>query len=123
MRRTMMHGKIHRATITDANIDYVGSITLDPDLLERAGILPNEKVHVLDLDNGARFETYAIEGDRGSGQVIVNGAAAKLVTKGEKVIVLAYAEMEEDEARALRPNVVLVDQANRPLTYSHASSG
>lgn len=123
MRRTMMHGKIHRATITDANIDYVGSITLDPDLLDRAGILPHEKVHVLDLDNGARFETYAIEGERGSGQVIVNGAAARLVAKGEKVIVIAYAEMEESEARALNPNVVLVDQANRPVTYSHASSG
>lgn len=123
MRRTMMHGKIHRATITDANIDYVGSITLDPDLLDRSGILPHEKVHVLDLDNGARFETYAIEGERGSGQVIVNGAAARLVAKGEKVIVLAYAEMEEEEARALNPRVVLVDQANRPLTYSHASSG
>lgn len=123
MRRTMMHGKIHRATITDANIDYVGSITLDPDLLDRSGILPHEKVHVLDLDNGARFETYAIEGERGSGQVIVNGAAARLVAEGEKVIVLAYAEMEEEEARALNPRVVLVDQANRPLTYSHASSG
>ncbi len=116
VKRTMMHGKIHRATVTDANIDYVGSITLDPDLHDAAGILPYEKVQVVDIDNGARFETYVISGDRGSGQVILNGAAARLVQKGDKVIVIAYAEMEDEEARRLTPRVVLVDDSNRPVT-------
>lgn len=115
MRRIMMHGKIHRATITDANVDYVGSITLDPVLMERAGILPHEQVHVLDIDNGARFETYAIQGTRGSGEVVVNGAAARLVEKGEKVIVIAYGVMEDAEAKALKPDIVVVDAENRPL--------
>ncbi|HLF70342.1 MAG TPA: aspartate 1-decarboxylase [Actinomycetota bacterium] len=118
MRRTMMHGKIHRATVTDANIDYVGSITLDPDLFEAAGILPFEKVAVVDIDNGARFETYVIEGDRGSGDVILNGAAARLVQKGDKVIVIAYAEMDDAEAAAFVPRVVLVDDSNRPVTFA-----
>lgn len=116
MRRKMMHGKIHRATVTGAETDYVGSITLDPELIEAAGILPNEQVHVLDLDNGARFETYVIEGVRGAGEVVVNGAAARLVTKGDEVIVIAYAEMEEDEARSHEPKVVLVDESNRRVT-------
>lgn len=120
MLRTMMHGKIHRATVTDAHIDYVGSITVDPDLIDMAGILPHEKVHVLDLDNGARFETYVIEGQRGSGQVVINGAAARLVTKGDKVIVIAYGQMTEEEARRLQPRVVLVDEANRPVTPAMA---
>jgi aspartate 1-decarboxylase len=115
MRRTMMHGKIHRATITNANVDYVGSITLDPELMERAGILPHEQVHVLDLDNGARFETYAIEGARGSGEVVINGAAARLVSPGEKVIVIAYGSFEETEGRRLVPRVVLVDESNRAV--------
>lgn len=109
MRRTMMHGKIHRAVVTDANVDYVGSITLDPDLMEGAGILQNEQVHVVDVDNGARFVTYVITGDRGSRQVVVNGAAAHLVTPGDRVIVIAYAEMEDAEARDHRPNVVQLD--------------
>jgi aspartate 1-decarboxylase len=121
MRRTMMHGKIHRATVTDANIDYVGSITLDPDLIEKAGMLPHEQVHVLDLDNGARFETYVIEGVRGSGEVVVNGAAARLVKPGDKVIVLAYGSFEDAEARRLIPNVVLVDELNRPVTSAAAA--
>lgn len=116
MLRTMMHGKIHRATVTDANIDYVGSITLDPDLIEAAGMLPHEQVHVVDIDNGARFETYVIEGTRGSGDVILNGAAARLVTRGDKVIVISYAQMTDEEARSLRPKVVLVDESNRPVT-------
>jgi aspartate 1-decarboxylase len=115
MRRTMMHAKIHRATVTGANIDYVGSITLDPGLLDRAGILPHEQVHVLDLDNGARFETYAIPGTRGSGEVVINGAAARLVNPGEKVIVIAYGSFEEAEARKLVPRVVLVDESNRAV--------
>ena len=111
----MMHSKIHRATVTGANVDYVGSITLDPDLLDRAGILPHEQVHVLDLDNGARFETYTIPGTRGSGEVVINGAAARLVNPGEKVIVIAYGSFEEVEARNLVPRVVLVDESNRPV--------
>ena len=122
MRRTMMHGKIHRATITDANIDYVGSITIDPVLYESAGILPFEKVHVVDVNNGARFETYVIEGERGSGDMCVNGAAARLVQRGDKVIVIAYAEMEDDEAKRLVPKVVLVDNDNRPLTLADAGA-
>ena len=109
MRRTMLHGKIHRAVVTDANVDYVGSITLDPELMEGAGILEFEQVHVVDVDNGARFVTYAIAGHPGSRQVVVNGAAAHLVTPGERVIVLAYAEMEDAEARELRPRIVHLD--------------
>lgn len=109
MRRTMMHGKIHRAVVTDANVDYVGSITLDPDLMDGAGIIENEQVHVVDVDNGARLVTYAISGERGSRAVVINGAAAHLVTKGDRVIVIAYAEMEDSEAREHRPNVVFLD--------------
>lgn len=122
MKRTMLHGKIHRATVTDAHVDYVGSITLDPDLIEAAGMLPFEQVHVVDISNGARFETYVIEGDRGSGDVIVNGAAARLVHRGDKVIVLAYAVLDDAEARALRPKIVLVDESNRPATAQTLSA-
>ena len=116
MRRTMLSGKVHRATVTDANINYEGSLTLDPDLMEAAGMLPYEQIQVLDIDNGARLTTYIIEGERSSGQVIVNGAAARLVAPGDKVIIVAYAEMEEAEARAHTPRIVLVDGANRPVT-------
>jgi aspartate 1-decarboxylase len=112
----MMHGKIHRARVTGAFLDYEGSIALDPDLYEAAGFLPYEQVHVLDVDNGNRFVTYVIEGERGSGEVAVNGAAARLVQVGDTLIVLAYTEMDDAEARALRPRVVLVDASNRPLT-------
>ena len=111
-----MHGKIHRATVTGAFLDYEGSIALDPDLYEAAGFLPYEQVHVLDVDNGNRFVTYVIDGERGSGEVAVNGAAARLVQVGDVLIVLAYTEMDDAEARALRPRVVLVDASNRPLT-------
>jgi aspartate 1-decarboxylase len=116
MKRTMMHGKIHRATVTGAFLDYEGSIALDPDLYEAAGFLPYEQVHVLNIDNGNRFVTYVIEGERGSGEVAVNGAAARLVQVGDTIIVLAYTEMDDEEARTLRPKVVLVDASNRPLT-------
>jgi aspartate 1-decarboxylase len=119
----MMHAKIHRATITGANVDYIGSITLDPLLMERSGILPHEQVHVLDLDNAARFVTYAIEGVRGSGEVIVNGAAARLVEPGEKVIVIAYGEFEDAEARKVIPKIVLVDESNRAIPATLARSG
>jgi aspartate 1-decarboxylase len=112
----MLWGKVHRATVTAADINYVGSLTLDPDLIEAAGMLPYEQVQVLDIDNGTRLTTYLIEGDRSSGQVIINGAAARLVAPGDKVIIVSYAEMEDDEARAHVPKVVLVDADNRPVT-------
>lgn len=111
--RTMMSGKVHRAIVTEANLHYEGSITLDPDLLEAAGILPYEKVHVLDVTNGARLETYAITGERGSGQVCINGAAAHLVQRGDMVIVIAYQQISDAEARSHEPRMVYVDAANR----------
>jgi aspartate 1-decarboxylase len=116
MRRIMMKSKIHRATIVAADLNYVGSITLDPHLMELADIREFEQVHVLDVDNGARFETYAIAG--GPGDVIVNGAAARLVHPGDKVIVISYAEYEDSELGAYAPHVVHVDERNRP-THPH----
>ena len=111
MRRTMMKSKIHRATVTGADLDYVGSITLDPKLMELADLLEHEQVHVLDLDNGARFETYAISG--GPGDVILNGAAARLVHTGDRVIVITYAQYDEAELARYEPAVVHVDERNR----------
>jgi len=113
MNRTMMKSKIHRATITDSDLNYVGSITIDPDLLEAADILEHEHVHVLDIDNGARFETYTILGQRGSGEVCVNGAAARLVHSGDKVIVVSYASYSEEELESYAPVVVHVNEFNR----------
>lgn len=121
MDRRMMYAKLHRATVTDCNIDYEGSLTLDPLLFECAGILPFEQVHVLDVTNGARFETYVIEGRRGEGDVIVNGAAARLVDPGDKIIILAYSNLKEEEARSLTPKVVLVDEANHPVGFGTKS--
>jgi aspartate 1-decarboxylase len=114
----MMKSKIHRATVTDANVDYVGSITIDTDLMKAADILPYEKVHVVDIDNGARLETYAIEGAAGSGVVEMNGAAARLVGTGDRIIIMSYAQVSDEEARRLRPTVVLVDERNRPIAIS-----
>lgn len=111
----MMSGKIHRATVTDANINYVGSITIDEDLLERADILPGERVDVVDVNNGARLTTYTIAGERGSGTVQMNGAAARLVTVGDLVIIIAYATVDEETARSLEPKVVHVDGQNKPV--------
>ena len=111
--RTMMAGKIHRATVTQANLNYEGSITLDPLLMEAAGILPYEKVHVLDVTNGARLETYAIQGVRDTGQVCINGAAAHLVAEGDIVIVLTYQDVNEEAAQAMAPRHVYVDARNR----------
>lgn len=113
MRRTMLKSKIHRATVTGAHIDYEGSITLDPHLMKSADILPHEKVHVLDVDNGERFETYAIEGEPGTGTVQVNGAAARLVQRGDTVIILTYGQYEEEDLAGLEPLVVRVDRNNR----------
>lgn len=111
--RTILKSKIHRATVTDANIGYEGSISVDPDLLDAADILPYEKVWVLDVDNGSRLTTYAIEGERGSGDMCVNGAAARLVHKGDTVIVLTYETVDDEKARKARPRMVYVDRMNR----------
>ncbi len=122
MRRTMLKSKIHRATLTGSDLNYVGSITIDPDLLEAADIREHEQVHVLDIDNGARFETYTIRGIRGSGDVQVNGAAARLVHSGDKVIVVSYAEYDEAELETYDPRVVHVDAGNDIVTVDGAAS-
>ncbi|WP_406297332.1 aspartate 1-decarboxylase [Embleya sp. NBC_00888] len=119
MMRTMFKSKIHRATITQADLHYVGSITIDEDLLEAADILPGELVHVVDIDNGARLETYTIAGPRGTGVIGINGAAARLVHTGDLVIVIAYAQVTDAEARAMKPRVVFVDAANTITGTGH----
>ncbi len=111
----MFHAKIHRARVTEADLHYVGSVTVDEDLLEAAGILPYEQVDIYDLTNGARLTTYALPGKRGSGEVKINGAAAHLVRPGDLVILVAYGVFEEEEARNLKPTVVLLDEKNRIL--------
>ena len=116
MRRTMMKSKIHRATVTDANLNYVGSITIDRELMAAADLLEYEHVHVVDIDNGARFETYVIEGEAGSRTICLNGAAARLVQPGDKVIVISYASYEAEELEGHQPKVVLVDDQNMPIT-------
>ncbi len=116
MQRTMLKSKIHRATVTDADLHYVGSITVDPDLLEAADILEHEQVAVVDVDNGARFETYTIAGERGSGEIKVNGAAARLVHHGDTIIVISYAQYDRVEMEHYEPTVVHVDRQNRIVT-------
>lgn len=115
MTYTMMHGKIHRATVTEANLEYMGSITIDQDLMDAAGILPGERVQICNNNNGARLETYTIPGKRGSGVICLNGAAARLAALGDIVIIIAYAQMDEKEARSFVPKVVMVDEKNHPL--------
>ena len=115
MQRTMLKSKIHRATVTECDLHYVGSITIDPDLLEAADVRDYEQVHVVDVDNGARFETYTIPGTRGSGEVVINGAAARLVHRGDTVIVISYASYDESEIDRYEPRVVHVDRGNRIL--------
>ena len=112
---TMLKAKIHRATVTQCDLEYEGSISIDAALLEEAGILPFEQVDVLDISNGARFTTYAIEAPAGSGMIGINGAAARLVHTGDLVIVVAYARMDPAEARTHKPKVLLVDGKNRPI--------
>jgi aspartate 1-decarboxylase len=112
MRRRMMKSKIHRAVVTDADLHYVGSITIDADLMAAADLVEFEQVAVVDIDNGARLETYVIEGEPGSGDVCLNGAAARLVSPGDRVIIISYADYDDDELDAYRPSVVHVDTAN-----------
>ncbi len=118
MLRTMMKSKIHRATVTQADLHYVGSVTVDEDLLDASDILPGELVHIVDIDNGARLETYTIAGERGSGIIGINGAAARLVHPGDLVILIAYGQMETAEAKAFEPKVVFVDRDNKIMGTS-----
>ncbi|KUN18761.1 aspartate 1-decarboxylase subunit alpha [Streptomyces antibioticus] len=113
MMRTMFKSKIHRATVTQADLHYVGSVTIDADLLDAADLLPGEQVHIVDITNGARLETYVIEGERGSGVIGINGAAAHLVHPGDLVILLSYAQLADADARTFQPRVVHVDARNR----------
>lgn len=115
----MLKGKIHRATVVQAELDYVGSITVDSDLLDAAGILEYEKVQIVDVNNGSRFETYTIAGERGSGMVCLNGAAARCVSTGDKIIIMCYASLTPEEAAAHRPRVVFVDGQNRPARVTN----
>ena len=112
MTRTMLAGKIHRATVTEVNVDHEGSITIDPSLLGASGILPYEKVQVLDITNSARVETYAIEGERGSGEVCVNGAAGHLIRERDLVIILHFVQVQDEEASNFEPKIVRVDAGN-----------
>lgn len=113
MFRLMLRSKIHRATVTDANLEYEGSLTVDPVLLEAAGILPYEQVHVSNLNNGERFETYVIPGKRGSGEMVLNGPTARRGVKGDKIIVFCYEYFNEQELKTFKPKIIVVDERNR----------
>ncbi|WP_163182378.1 aspartate 1-decarboxylase [Bacillus subtilis] len=113
MYRTMMSGKLHRATVTEANLNYVGSITIDEDLIVAVGMLPNEKVQIVNNNNGARLETYIIPGKRGSGVICLNGAAARLVQEGDKVIIISYKMMSDQEAASHEPKVAVLNDQNK----------
>lgn len=110
---TMMKSKIHRAKVTEANLEYIGSITIDEDIIDAVGLLPNEKVQIVNNNNGARFETYVIAGKRGSGTICLNGAAARLVQVGDTVIIIAYALMTPEEAKAHQPKVAFIGEHNK----------
>jgi len=112
MLRMMMNSKIHRATVTEADLNYVGSITIDEDILDAVGMLPNEKVHIVNNNNGARFETYIIAGERGSGVICVNGAAARLVQRGDIVIIISYVYVDNAEAKEHQPTVAIMGEGN-----------
>lgn len=119
MTMEMLKGKIHRATVVQAELNYVGSITVDMDLLDAAGILEYEKVQIVDIDNGSRFETYTIAGKRGSGMICLNGAAARCVSTGDKIIIMSYAQMTPEEVKNdYHPTVVFVDDQNKPVRIS-----
>ncbi|WP_292664102.1 aspartate 1-decarboxylase [Nitratifractor sp.] len=117
---TMLQSKIHRATVTDANLDYVGSITIDRELLEASGMRVGQKVDIVDVNNGERFSTYIIPGERGKREICLNGAAARKVHRGDKIIIIAYAQMDEREAESFRPRIVIVDDDN---TIAHSFEG
>lgn len=119
MFRTLLNGKIHRATVTEADLNYVGSITVDQDILDAANISVHEKVQIVNNNNGARFETYTISGERGSGVICLNGAAARMVQKGDVVIIMSYVQISNDEIASHRPNVVLMDERNRIKEVIH----
>ncbi len=121
MLRTMCKGKIHRATVTQANLNYIGSITIDQDLLDAADIYPYEKVQVVNINNGSRLETYTIPGARGSGVICLNGAAARLTAEGDIVIIISYAQFNEAEIRSLEPHVVFVDAENHITESKHVA--
>jgi aspartate 1-decarboxylase len=118
MLRSMCKSKIHRATVTDANLNYVGSITIDADLIAAADLMEYEQVHVVNVNNGARFETYVISGEAGSGEICLNGAAARLAQPGDKVIIISYAQYDAVELQEYRPVFIFVDEANR-ITRDH----
>lgn len=117
MMLCMLKSKIHRATVTEANLNYVGSITIDEELMDAVGLLENERVQIVNVNNGERFDTYVIKGERGKGDICLNGAAARLVHIGDKVIIMAYAYVDEEEAKNLKPKVILVDDKNKILDY------
>ena len=119
MLLTMLHSKIHRATVTQADLHYVGSLTIDRDLMDAAGLRPGQEVDVVDVDNGNRLTTYAIEGERGTGILCINGAAARLISPGDLVIVIAYAQMTPEEAYEFEPQVVFVDRSNKVIEVGH----
>ncbi|MDM8534130.1 aspartate 1-decarboxylase [Clostridiaceae bacterium HSG29] len=119
MNITMFKGKIHRATVTEAELNYVGSITIDSDLLEASNILPGEKVQIVNNNNGERIETYTIKGEAGSGVICLNGAAARRVQPGDKVIIISYAQMTPEEAKTFEPSVVFVNHQNKIIEKSH----
>ncbi|RSK51911.1 aspartate 1-decarboxylase [Bacillus canaveralius] len=120
MFRTIMNGKIHRATVTEANLNYVGSITIDEDIIDAVGMLPNEKVQIVNNNNGARFETYIIPGQRGSKVICVNGAAARLVQEGDTVIIISYALISEEKVNTHQPKVAIMGEGNAIKELLHA---
>lgn len=122
MLLNMFKGKIHRATVTEANLNYVGSITIDESLLEASGILPGERVQIVNNNNGARLETYVIKGEADSGVICLNGAAARLVQPGDRVIIIAYAWLDQEEAKHFEPKVVFVDDDNKIVETTHTET-
>ncbi|MBS4008109.1 MAG: aspartate 1-decarboxylase [Clostridium sp.] len=125
MQRTMCKSKIHRATVTDANLNYVGSITIDEDLMDAADLLPYEQVQIVNNNNGARFETYIIKGKRGTGTICLNGAAARLVQPGDIIIIISYVQVTESEARNFKPRILVVNEKNQIIAIkdSEGDSG
>lgn len=113
MNITILKSKIHRATVTDANLDYVGSITIDEEIMDKANILENEKVQIVNINNGERFETYVIKGEAGKGDICLNGAAARLVQPKDKVIIMSYCSIDQEKARSFKPTIVIVDENNK----------